>query len=93
MPDSMDRPASIALALLLTLGLGACANLNEPPERKPAAVTVTQPADEPPDESKADAESQAEEICRQSDRDAELVESYESKRRGSHVSTFNCVKG
>ena len=89
----MDRPASITLALLLMLGLGACANSDGPPERKPAAVTVTQPADEPLEASKADAESQAEAICRQTDRDAELVESYKNDRRGSHVSAFNCVKG
>ena len=91
-----NKPAMLCLLAGLAAGLGACANSGEP-ERKPAAITITQPADGQRRDrqgasNEAEAEAQADAICRQSDDgDAALVERYENERRGSEVSSYNCV--
>jgi hypothetical protein len=93
----VTKPAMLCLTVGLAAGLGACANSGEP-ERRPAAITITQPAedkpakDKPGESNEAEAEAQADAICRQSDDgDAALVERYENERRGSEVSSYNCV--
>jgi hypothetical protein len=88
-----NKPATLCLLAGLAASLGACANSGEP-ERKPAAITITQPAEDKPGKSnEAEAEAQADAICRQSDDgDAALVERYENERRGSEVSSYNCVE-
>ncbi len=84
----MRAPA--AGLILGVLALAACAGPDEPPTRRPAAITITHPVDSASEEA---IDADADGVCRTWGSNAALVERYENESRNSRVAAYNCVQG